>query len=675
VTIDGCRFEQNTATRGAGAVWIEDSNVVKISNTRFIGNAITLEAADYECTPVGENFCGQEFNFPGGAALWMNTPNLLKVSPEFEDVDGDGAVDIIFPQCQELTPVGPFPLNCSNKDVIGGNLHMSDCVFEGNTACTGTHSFYTEGTDVFMEDSIIRGNFGGAGAYINSFFPGTAGEQSACLRNLLVVGNRAISKGSGVVTFINNLKVENATFANNNIGLGNHPALSVKHQNYDWCSRAVVTNSIFAGNTGSDLDPFFDNVAAFGSCDLRITYSDLPPAWAACEGGREPDTCPDGSSTDKCVYGDPMFVGDYYLDVLSPCVGKGDCCLSASCEPEPGGPVVPDCPAEQSADPGTTDCDQDVDVERLDLGYHHPQGPPPVDCLLYCETDCCETIKDCADGDDDGIRDDGCMWWACESGICAGTDIVFADMGGPNDCCLPDGTADANDKFHALRCFTDTDISGSPGNPCEASPPVAFNVDAGGPFGDCAPDGVCDGNDAFHALNAFGMVSACSCPSGSSPATTIAANVQVRSTSTPGIIQPGQQVRVRVFFVTALPDVRGYQLHLRPSGGTSGELELVDMAIENRSDAVFYNHGAWEAFNADSEQLVAGLDGNGIATAANAYLATYLYQASPDASGWFTFNLLYDNPNGTSRTFLFPTAPNSKIKITSYTAARVKVQF
>jgi hypothetical protein len=127
--------------------------------------------------------------------------------------------------------------------------------------------------------------------------------------------------------------------------------------------------------------------------------------------------------------------------------------------------------------------------------------------------------------------------------------------------------------------------------------------------------------------------------------------------------------------VTALPDVRGYQLHLRPSGGTSGELELVDMAIENRSDAVFYNHGAWEAFNADSEQLVAGLDGNGIATAANAYLATYLYQASPDASGWFTFNLLYDNPNGTSRTFLFPTAPNSKIKITSYTAARVKVQF
>jgi YVTN family beta-propeller protein len=129
----------------------------------------------------------------------------------------------------------------------------------------------------------------------------------------------------------------------------------------------------------------------------------------------------------------------------------------------------------------------------------------------------CAALADCADLDSNGIRDDNCVWWACTDQTCAGTEIVFADMGGQFGSCPPDGAADGNDRFQALNCFSNIDTAGAAGFPCEAAPPLALNVDAGGPFGDCAPDGVCDGNDAFHALNAFQGTSACSCPQEPSP--------------------------------------------------------------------------------------------------------------------------------------------------------------
>jgi hypothetical protein len=126
----------------------------------------------------------------------------------------------------------------------------------------------------------------------------------------------------------------------------------------------------------------------------------------------------------------------------------------------------------------------------------------------------CSELGDCADLDGDGLRDDNCVWWACQDGACADTGIVFADMGGSNGACMADGAADGNDRFHALNCFSNTNTMGGAGYPCESQPPSALNVDAGGPFGSCSPDGVCDGNDAFHALNAFSNVSTCSCPAG-----------------------------------------------------------------------------------------------------------------------------------------------------------------
>jgi hypothetical protein len=124
----------------------------------------------------------------------------------------------------------------------------------------------------------------------------------------------------------------------------------------------------------------------------------------------------------------------------------------------------------------------------------------------------CAGVADCADADDNGVRDEPCTWWACEAGHCAGSAVSFGDVGGEFGACPPDGAADANDRFHALNCFANQNAMGASGYPCEAAPPAAFNVDAGGPFGDCNPDGVCDGHDAFHALNAFDGTTSCSCP-------------------------------------------------------------------------------------------------------------------------------------------------------------------
>lgn len=122
------------------------------------------------------------------------------------------------------------------------------------------------------------------------------------------------------------------------------------------------------------------------------------------------------------------------------------------------------------------------------------------------------SIEDCADIDDNGIRDDGCTYWECVDDACAGTPIVYADLGGEFGDCFPDGATDGNDRFHALNCFSNLTTFGVPGYPCEANPPTAFNVDAAGLNAPCTPDGVCDGNDAFAALNAFSGDSTCSCP-------------------------------------------------------------------------------------------------------------------------------------------------------------------
>ncbi len=354
------------------------------------------------------------------------------------------------------------------------------------------------------------------------------------------------------------------------------------------------------------------------------------------------------------------------LDGVSPenCIGEysagGVCDDAAPCMAEPFGAC---CRPDGTCSSGATllDCDgtffAEAGCQELDCG-----GGGGDDCIIHA---------DCADLDGNGIRDDNCLHWACIEGACVATSIVFADMGGQFGQCAPDGSADGNDRFHALNCFADTGAGGMGDYPCEDTPPQAYNVDAGGPFGDCSPDGVCDGNDAFHALNAFAGASDCVCVDGGpAPEVTIdvvgAVDLELRPRAS--VIQPGHSVEVDVLLVGSIEDLRGYQLHLETSGGTSGSLEIVDLAISSdpavkgRPAHVFDDLAYWSAFNVDTHQMVAGLDAAGVPTHATAYLATATLQASRDARGQFAIDVRHGQ-SPEDRTFLFGTPMNGKIAI------------
>ncbi len=296
----------------------------------------------------------------------------------------------------------------------------------------------------------------------------------------------------------------------------------------------------------------------------------------------------------------------------------------------------------------------------------------------------CTALGDCADVNNDGIRDDGCTWWACVAGECSATEVPFGDMGGAFGECVPDGTADGNDRFHALNCFANTSVGGGQ-YACEDRPPAAFNVDTGGAFGGCMPDGVCDGHDAFAALNAFAGTSSCACPIDGGPAPIITktpvtiARAHLHVSGPEQEIEPGVMFEIEVFLETPLDDLRGYQLHLGVSGGRRGTLEIVDIAMledtildhnpTSRRDSVRTN--VWSAFNTSTAQMVAGMDGPARAVDPG-YLATFTLSATSDALGVFEVDVQHD-PDG--RTFLFPGAAGQRIATHSRPAViRVRPQ-
>jgi hypothetical protein len=435
---------------------------------------------------------------------------------------------------------------------------------------------------------------------------------------------------------------------------------------------------------------------AVGTDDL----GSLPDANPANDG-------PDGDGDGLCDAGDPCPAdnpndsdGDGVCNSKDICPGFDD----AIDPDEDGFPSGCDnCPNE--ANPAQADCDRDGigDVCAISSGMSDDDDGNGIPD--NCEAPLCPSgaFAECADADEDGIRDDNCLWWACNVGVCEDTAVAFADVGGQFGACTPDGTADGNDRFHALNCFSDQNTTGGAGYPCEPNPPTATNADAGGPFGRCCPDGVCDGNDAFHALNSFQGINACHCPANfqcpcpsptqppgnpvlcppgpapltppdsGGPLTLASARIKLHALSAAPradevktsrvVIRSGATVEVQVILENALADLRGFQLHVAAGGGRRGSLQLVDMTIQERKDQVFANQSAWQAFNVRTQQLLAGLDSPGISTAPGAYLATLTFTASRDAAGTFRVDLLHDDSDPAQRTFLFPTAPGQRIEV------------
>jgi hypothetical protein len=192
---------------------------------------------------------------------------------------------------------------------------------------------------------------------------------------------------------------------------------------------------------------------------------------------------------------------------------------------------------------------------------------------------------------------------------------------------------------------------------------------------------VCDGNDAFAALNAFGDTTSCTCPlDGGGPQPSFdpiivgAATLELRTSKL--TVQPGDIVDVEVFLATELDDLRGYQLHAATAGGLRGALELIDISSgsvvgQRLSRArpvrglahVFAGMPFWGAYNIETQQMVAGLDGPGIPARAGTHLATLTYRVGADATGSFVVDLYHDADHAEHRTFLFPTPAHGAVDL------------
>ncbi len=281
----------------------------------------------------------------------------------------------------------------------------------------------------------------------------------------------------------------------------------------------------------------------------------------------------------------------------------------------------------------------------------------------YCE---CPggTVAECCDLDMNGIRDDNCVWCSCvdlgvQTNVCNRIDLTtFADAGGSFGACPPDGFCNIHDRNHALNCFAGK-------NPCDD-----INIDIGGSFGACPPDGFCNIHDAYHADNCFKGVNPCSCPGGS-PAPMMGPEFGGATglVAVPVLVSLSPNVRrVRIYTTAALADIQGYQLDVVVSGGTTGQLELLDISIEPRADFVFAGRtDTYDAFNLTNGQMLCGLDGDGVATTGPAYLATYTYRVPLTASGDFVLDIRRDEAAG-DQTFLIASG-NARIDVSTTTPA------
>ncbi len=103
----------------------------------------------------------------------------------------------------------------------------------------------------------------------------------------------------------------------------------------------------------------------------------------------------------------------------------------------------------------------------------------------------------------------------------------------------------------------------------------------------------------------------------------------------------GGFVEVNVF-VTKATGVRVYELYLNVAGGDSGTLELDSISVDSKKkNFLFSGDAILPAIDKKGKRVavVNQNDGRDIAAGSQAYLATFKYKVSPDASGKFQVSI------------------------------------
>lgn len=695
-TIVDCIFIENANVSGNGGAMVNEAGFEvelggsnpQITNTQFIGNtgffwggAIYSKEGSHP-TITGCMFDSNLTIYCGGA-LYTTGSELTVQDTTFQD---NATATVLF-------------TNGGAVYSIASTVTATNCTFERNITALGGGALYSDGCDVVLDNSSIvdnhamNGNGAGGGVYSTS--------SDVVARGLTVVGNSGFY-GGGMYNAMGTADVSHSLFAFNTsdiagAGMSNTTStVSLRH-----CAVVGNTASISAGGvynfSGTDMDMTgcllwgnmtdgdpveSSQVTTVGTSTIQVTYSNIEGLDTLVGPGN--------------ISADPLFVdgvgGDMHLTAGSPCVNAGHPGLDAADERdidgEPrlagvvdiGADEVHDCNdngitdhMEFQADPNI-DCNGNIVIDSCDIAAGTSLDDNGDGVPDECGS-ACSTIADCADLDGNGVRDDGCTWWACDAGTCAGTGIAYADMGGFAGACEPDGTSDINDRFGVLNCFANVDTQGNMPFACEAGAPVAYNVDAASLGAPCAPDGICDLNDAFAAISAFDGSTTCSC-AGGAPNPSLPVSVEFRAATLELVadrerVSSGQLVDVDVYVVGGVEDVRGYQLHAAASPG----LELMDVSIATRRDHVFATEDYWAAFNLATGQMLAGIDHAGVASVREkTYLATLVYRVRSISNGNLFVDLRHDRSDPAHRTVLLPTVAGGRIDIETVRPAVLRVK-
>ncbi len=176
-------------------------------------------------------------------------------------------------------------------------------------------------------------------------------------------------------------------------------------------------------------------------------------------------------------------------------------------------------------------------------------------------------------------------------------------------------------------------------------------VDIFGPVEGAAPDGVitCDdiqrtafGFEGDPYTSAPEQRDPSACPSEASPITAIGDPIAVTISGSDEFLDPEEWLNVHVM-VGAVEDLAAYEVALAVSGGSSGNLILTDIIVdEEHADFVFDGLTYFEAKNLTEKRVSVVQNGGGTTVTGTGYLATFVYQAEAGASGVFEIEIVGD---------------------------------
>lgn len=346
LTMTGCTFDQNSATRGGGAVQTGNGTLL-VSHCAFTGNTVDVE---------------QSSTFFGGGAIRCEGGTIATLADtKFEgNLASNGGAIYTYGYYIDVT-------RCSFVDNVawtqedglfvgrGGALHseyawvhLTDCTFDQNRALKEGGAFWSQASrKVFLARCDFTGNDAEQGGAL------CADNLGAPLANCLFSGNRARQGGAMFDSSGGARSMRNCTFAGNSADDGPTFACDWHDSTIDfshcilwdgpdafWSKyplRATVTYSDvqggYEGEGNIDIDPCFVN----------------PGTWS------DPD-CPDVPATPE----DPNAVwiaGDYHLrsqaghwdrqtktwirdDQTSLCIDTGNPSQPFNAEPFPNGGLV-----------------------------------------------------------------------------------------------------------------------------------------------------------------------------------------------------------------------------------------------------------------------------------------------------------------------------------------------